>query len=83
MDQLDKPLTFAIGLALGIAASSITLYILSKETEEEINFLSASRESRGTQTIPAIEPKVSVICILNLVNILPTDHISNCCSSIL
>lgn len=65
MDQLDRPLTFALGLAFGIAASSITLYILSKETEEEVAHLVepltiTTRESKETQTIPANEPKVSV-----------------------
>lgn len=62
MDQLDKPLTFAIGLAVGIAASSITLYILSKEEEEELKKKTTIEDvpkvNQETQTIPLPEPKV-------------------------
>lgn len=67
MDDLGKPITFGLGLVVGIAASSITLYALSsRDTDDEIKSITSNRsnkENKATQTVPiplpSPEPKVS------------------------
>ncbi|XP_074598486.1 mitoguardin isoform X1 [Brevipalpus obovatus] len=60
MDDLGKPITFGLGLVVGIAASSITLYALSgRDTDDEIKSITSNRsnkENKATQTVPISPP---------------------------
>lgn len=63
MDDYAKPITFGLGVVVGIAASSLTILALQREKDEENKSItsqsSLNLENKATQTIPLIEPKVN------------------------
>lgn len=63
MDDYTKPITFGLGVVIGIAASSLTLLALQRDFDDEEKSVvshSSVKESKATQTTPLIEPKVTM-----------------------